>query len=79
MFNQLTSSKLADCSLFTNILDHHYEKFQYLYSLLKGIDLDLIKDISCTESSSHIKVYIKPYENNYIHEDGYDISAKKDS
>ncbi len=79
MFNQLTSSKLADCSLFTNILDHHYEKFQYLYSLLKGIDLDLIKDISCTESSSHIKVYIKPYENNYINEIIYYINDNKHS
>ena len=66
MFNQLTSSKLADCSLFNNILDQHYEKFQYLYDILSNVDQSLIDDISCHESESYIKVYITPYKNNNI-------------
>lgn len=79
MFNQLTSSKLADCSLFNNILDQHYEKFQYLYDILSNVDQSLIENISCHESESYIKVYITPHENNNINQIIYAVNEYKHS
>lgn len=68
IFNQLTSSKLADYTLFENIIDYHYEKFKYLYFLINGINLKKIEKIYCTENRNSMEVYIEPHENKYIND-----------
>lgn len=77
MFNQLTSSELADCSLFTDIIDHHYEKFQYFYNIFSNVDQSLISNITCNGGESYIKVSITPHENNNINQIIYDINNSK--
>ena len=47
IFNQLTSKELADCNLFDGVLENHYEKVKYLYSLLNGVNMNNIKNIYC--------------------------------
>jgi len=68
IFNQLTSSELADYTLFENILEYHYEKFRYFYFLINDIDLKKIEKIYCKEKKNNIKVYIVPHENKYIND-----------
>ena len=66
VFNQLTSSSLIDCDLFRNILDNHFLKFRYFYSLVDGINLSKVDTICCEEKDDHITICITPHENNYI-------------
>ena len=47
IFNQLTSSELADYNLFSDIIENHYEKFRYLYSLINNLNLSKVKTINC--------------------------------
>jgi len=58
VFNQLTRSELADCSLFENIINRHYEKFKYFYSIIDNINLKSIIDIDCQEESTKLNIYI---------------------
>lgn len=77
IFNQLTSSELADYNLFEDIISNHYEKFRYLYSLINKINLKKIDKIYCKSSSSTIHVYIEPHEIKYINDIIYKINANK--
>lgn len=49
VFNQLTQSELADYTLFRNVLEHHYEKFKYFYSLMDDYPLNIIQKIVCKD------------------------------
>ena len=60
IFNRLTSSELADYNLFDDILEHHYEKFRYLYSLIEDIDLNKIGQIYCKAKKNILRVIIEP-------------------
>lgn len=66
VFNQLTSTKLFNCDLFRNILDKHFLKFNYFYSLIEGINLSKVETICCEEKKDHITICITPHENKYI-------------
>lgn len=66
IFNQLTSNKLADCSYFEDILDTHFFKFRYFYSLIDDVNIKHIDTIDCEIKSSSIVVCITPSENKYI-------------
>lgn len=77
IFNQLTSSELADYNLFEDIISNHYEKFRYLYSLINKISLRKINKIYCTTSSSAIHVCIEPHEIKYMDDIIYVINANK--
>ena len=77
LFNQLTSSKLADYTLFENILEHHFEKFKYLYFLINKINLKKINKIYCEETKDLITVYIEPHDNKYISDMISDIERKQ--
>lgn len=79
VFNRLTSSKLADCSLFRNMLDEHYQKFRYFYSLIKNIDMKSISEISCVSKPQSIVITIIPSENNDINTIIYAINERKKS
>ena len=79
LFNQLTSSELADYTLFTNILENHYEKFRYLYHMINDINLNKVVKIYCKETKSTITVYIEPHENKYINDIVYIINKKKNT
>jgi len=58
VFNQLTRNELADCSLFENIINRHYEKFKYFYYIIDNISLKNILDIKCQEESTKLYIYI---------------------
>lgn len=77
IFNQLTSSELADYNLFEDILSNHYEKFKYLYSLINDINLKKIDKICCTSSSTSIHVFIVPHSAKYLNEIIYSINANR--
>lgn len=77
LFNQLTSSELADYTLFDNILEYHFEKFRYLYFLINKINLKKINKIYCNETKDYITVYIEPHDNKYISEMVSDIRKKE--
>lgn len=79
LFNQLTSSELADYTLFSNIVDYHFEKFKYLYYMLKDGDLSKISDITCTEDIDKLDVTIKFDDTDYIDTLVYSINARKTS
>ena len=77
LFNQLTSSELADYTLFENILEYHYEKFRYFYFLINDVNLKKIEKIYCKEKRSNIMVYIIPHENKYINDIVFAINNSK--
>ena len=56
LFNQLTSKELADCDFFNNLITLHYEKFKYLYYILKDVDFENIIDICCNDETDNISV-----------------------
>jgi len=69
IFNQLTKSELSDCSLFENILNYHYEKFKFFYSLIRNLCLKNVEKIICNEQTDKLLIYIhfktKPLLNNF--------------
>lgn len=77
LFNQLTSSELADYTLFENILDYHFEKFKYLYFLINKVNLKKINKIYCEANKEFITVYIEPHDNKYISDMISDIERKQ--
>ena len=79
IFNQLTSSELADYNLFEDILSNHYEKFKYLYSLIKKVNLNKIDKIYCKTSSSSIHVFIEPHDIKYLNDIIYAINTNRNS
>ena len=62
IFNQLTSQELADCNIFDEMLESHYEKIKYLHCLLKGVHMGSeISDLFCDSyDSSSITIVIIP-------------------
>jgi len=59
VFNQLTENELADCDLFEDILNLHYEKFKYFYLIIEDICLGDVQKIECTENTKQLIVIIK--------------------
>jgi len=47
VFNQLTQSELTDYSLFEDVLDNHFEKYRFFYSVMEFISLKHVKKIYC--------------------------------
>ena len=68
IFNRLTSSELADYNLFSEILENHYEKYKYLYSLIEEINLDKVDRIYCKTNKHNLRVVIEPQEITYIND-----------
>lgn len=78
LFNRLTSQELADYSLFSHMIDLHYEKFKYLYYVLKDIELSHIDNIVCVENVESISVTITPASIEHTSEIMFDINKRKD-
>lgn len=68
IFNQLTSTELADYTLFDNLLELHFEKFRYFYSTIKYLDLDNISEITCTDTDDSLTFNIRPKKNKYVND-----------
>jgi hypothetical protein len=68
VFNQLTSSKLADCDTFKDIIKYHFTKFRYFYSLIYDIDTNKISRIDCVEHNNHLGVSIIVTDNKYVND-----------
>lgn len=79
LFNRLTTRELADYTLFSHMLDLHYEKFKYLYYMLKDVDLAQIDNITCEENSERISVDITPTSIDYCSDIMSSIDNRKDS
>lgn len=48
VFNRLTDSELADCSMFEELLENHYHKFVFFYTIMSDSDLlQHVDQISC--------------------------------
>ena len=77
IFNQLTSSKLADYSLFSDMIENHYEKFKFLYYLIEDIDLDNIDNIYSKASKKELKTFIIPKSVKCSNSIIFDINSKK--
>jgi len=69
IFNKLINSDLSDCSIFENILNYHYEKFKFFYSLIKNLCLKNVEKISCQEKIDDLLILIsfktKPLTTNF--------------
>lgn len=78
IFNRLTSSELADYNLFSEILENHYEKFKYLYSLIENVNLNKVEQIYCTTNKTTLRVIIEPHDVSYINDIIYKINKKRD-
>lgn len=68
IFNHIASNNLLEVDLFEQLLEYHFEKFRYFYSLLENINLQNIKCINCKEKKKSLKLYIVPLENKYIND-----------
>lgn len=79
IFNRLTSSKLADYNLFSDILENHYEKYKYLYSLIDDINLNKIEQIYCKANKNSLRVIIEPHNISYINDIVYKINEKRNN
>lgn len=77
LFNQLTSSKLADFNVFAEIVDNHYEKFKYLYYMIGKLNLKKINTVLCDLNESSINVEITAKENKYINTIIFTINERK--
>ncbi len=67
LFNRLTSSELADYSIFDDVLQHHYEKFKLFYKIFKKIDLKKIEEIYAINiNDSTLNISINARDNKYI-------------
>ena len=77
LFNQLTSKELVDYNLFSQIIDSHYEKFKYLYYILKEVDLDTIADITCTADENTLSTSIIPNKIKHTDKLIYVINERK--
>lgn len=77
IFNRLTSSELADYNIFSDILENHYEKFKYLYSLIDEIDLKKIEQIYCKTKKNTLRVIIEPHNISYINDIIFEINDKR--
>lgn len=58
VFSKLTKSELSECSLFEDILDSHYEKFKFFYSLIKNLCLKNVEKIICKEQTDKLLIFI---------------------
>ena len=79
IFNRLTSSELADYNLFDDILENHYEKFKYLYSLIEDIDLKKIGQIYCKAKKNCLRVIIEPDNVSDINTIIYSINENRNN
>lgn len=79
LFNRLTTSELADYNLFSNMIDLHYEKFKYLYYMLKDVDLSGIDTITCDENEDRISVKITVLSDEYMSDIIHNIYERRDS
>jgi len=79
IFNRLTSSELADSDLFSDILENHYEKFNYLCSLIETINLNKIDNIYCNAKKNTLRVIIEPNNTDDINDIIYKINKKRDN
>lgn len=80
IFNQLTSRELADCNLFDGVLENHYEKVKYLYSLLHGVNMNNIKNIYCDSYLYDVlDVVIVPKDSKYNNNIIKKINKNKDN
>jgi len=77
IFNRLTSSELADYNLFSEILENHYEKFKYLYSLIETINLDKVDRIQCKTNKHNLRVVIEPDDISYINDIICEINSNR--
>lgn len=77
IFNRLTSSELADYNLFSEILENHYEKFKYLYTLIEDINLDKIDKIQCKTNKHNLRVVIEPDDISYINDIVCEINGNR--
>lgn len=67
IFNRLTSSELADYSIFEDIIEYHYEKFKLFYKIIKKIDLRKIDEIFCIDPNAEsLNISIITRDNKYI-------------
>ena len=39
VFNRLTDHTIADCSIFEELLENHYQKFVYFYNIIENNDI----------------------------------------
>lgn len=81
IFNQLTSSELADYKLFSSIIENHYEKFKYLYSLIEDINLDTVDKIycHCDDDKDSLTIYIEASKTKYLNDIIFTINSNKKS
>jgi len=77
IFNQLTSSKLADYSLFSDMLENHYEKFKFLYYLIENINLNNIDSIYSKATKKELTTFIVPKSVKYSNDIIYNINNRK--
>jgi len=78
VFNRLTDSQLVDCNLFSDILENHYEKFKYFYSLIEDINLNKIEQIYCKANKNALRVIIEPHDITYINDIVFKINSNRD-
>ena len=79
LFNRLTSSELADYTLFSDVLDNHYEKVKYLYSLIDKINLNKIEQIYCTTNKNTLRIVIEPQNVSHINDIVYKINNNRNN
>lgn len=59
VFNRLTDQQLADCELFENMIETHYEKFKYFYYIIEDVCLNTVQKIHCQENVTELKIFIE--------------------
>lgn len=79
IFNRLTSSELADYNIFSEILENHYEKFKYLYSLIENVDLDKVEQIYGKTNKNLLRVIIEPSNISDINKIIYTINENRNN
>lgn len=59
VFNRLVDKEIADCSVFEELLENHYHKFVYFYSIIESDDLiEYIEDVSCVPQEGRLDIYL---------------------
>ncbi|MBF1107113.1 MAG: hypothetical protein HXL57_01230 [Solobacterium sp.] len=59
VFNRLTDHTIADCSIFEELLENHYQKFVYFYNIIENNDIiEYVDDVYCIPTRHRLDVYI---------------------
>lgn len=75
--NRLTLNGVADCNLFDDVMENHFEKYRYFYDLLSDVDYSQITSLSCSCGEDQQSISIEVDFDKKAHRDKFEKAFNK--